>query len=78
VVGHLGEGVAARHLHALHRRTSRTLMSQLGVESDIAELAIGHEARRIAINIAKMPAVLDSLLTNVVALTERAPFHFRL
>ena len=35
------------------------------------------EARRIAVNIAKLSGVLDALLTNVVALTERAPFHFR-
>ena len=31
-------------LHDL-RRTCRTLMSQLGVESDIAELAIGHKRK---------------------------------
>src|SRR5262249_15947905 len=29
------------------RRTCRTLMSRLGVESDIAELAIGHKRKRI-------------------------------
>jgi integrase len=33
-------------LHDL-RRTCRTLMSQLGVESDIAELAIGHKRKRL-------------------------------
>jgi hypothetical protein len=33
-------------LHDL-RRTCRTLMSQLGADSDIAELAIGHKRKRL-------------------------------